>query len=107
MVGVCLINFSSHNSFLRISPVAEVNSHITGTSYNTQIAIWIFNASDPRSNTKVKGCDPFFRIKTLILDQGSADPRSIDISRKASRTPGAVTAQWTRDQARLSVYPWQ
>ena len=49
-----------------ISPVAEVNSHITGTSYNTQIAIWIFNASDPRSNAaEVPG------RALLTLDQGS------------------------------------
>ena len=33
----------------QISPVAEVNSHITGTSYNVRTAVGTFNASDPRT----------------------------------------------------------
>jgi len=50
-----------------ISPVAEVNSHITGTSYNTQIAIWIFNASDPRSNKALY----MLQQECFLLDRGS------------------------------------
>ncbi len=67
-----------------ISPVAEVNSHITGTSYNTQIAIWIFNASDPRS----------IAVATLqvAIDQGSADPRCVGPAYRV-RPIGMITHQ--------------
>ena len=75
-----------------ISPVAEVNSHITGTSYNTQIAIWIFNASDPRSNLSSPLC--LAHLHGGWLDQGSVLAVRVFGSLSIYFTPQPETTIW-------------